>query len=286
MDFTIRRIDGRNFYNLKQNMTADGGNYLTEEELAAPFRDVGLGLEIDWLHSLLFIKHGEIIKQWNPVRWDELKVSIDPFISEQVDDFLYTIFADSNTPDAEREPWVIGSLAYGGCSFQFADIDIGFGMTPASALSIRKDLSRLRIDKPEFCPANQPFAFPYKVQLQNCTIDLFPCIPNSIEHPLLGGVTWKIERSARTRKCKVIDVRFGSYAFPVLEVEGKPRFIVLCSNGFRGAIAPGELINIIVNRGIIIKETGDLEVDFIRNPWINIADANRFFCYTKDNKWL
>ena len=285
--FALRTIGGERLFDLKLSQEGNRCRVLTEREIASEVKGIDGAVHFDEMTSLLCVGETSIRNTWAPVRVgysQALTTSQKGAIWELMQRALGQAAASALMASA----FIIGSRTYDSDrgKSRKCDIDVAVLCTSTIACRLRSGLALLRQSSTSYVPSGYPFAFPFRVQYAEEVIDLFPCLLDEEMHPLKNMLKWESEVNPRNRRCQVTEVALGNFAWPTYEVTGTPRYIVVLSNGFRGAIAIEDTLDLVVRRTRVISNTAELLVDLVGDPWNNIADASALFAYERDSLWL
>lgn len=287
--FELRQIGGSLVFELKRIKKAGQILYRTESELRAPFFPLAVNDYLSSLHGLLSIPTSRITQIWSSVPWNERKLSLSDELVYMISQILDPLTTD--LPNlALNKAWVMGSLSYMPDNTDPNDIDIAFLVSEKEAIALRQTVASLRINYPQYRPPPDPFVFPFKLQMGDIWIDLFPCIDTAIgiekRHPLMNNLSWIIQGPPRKRKTVVTNIALSCYAFPIVNVEDDPNYLVIGSNAFRGAFIPGDVIECMAQRVRVFRPDGEITIDFVPDPWNNLVTWQKFIELSRDEKWM
>jgi hypothetical protein len=282
--FSSRTIHAIQFVDLK-TIRGETRQILTEQEIATEIRRVSPLSLFDPFTSLLRMASPPM-RTWDPLPLLELDISASGRrISAK--NVITDAIAVKSLDKAFASAVLVGSRAYmDTLSSAKSDVDIAITCEPEATVALRRRFAEMRATSDGYIPDASYFAFPYRIQLDDLTLDVFPCLPDDSLHPLKGTLRWEVENVPQVRRCTVIDVSLGSYSWPTYRVSGEPGYLTVFSNGFRGSIALGDTLNVTVHRARVTSHFGDLVVDFVLDPWRDIENAEALFSYERDHLWL
>lgn len=287
--FEQRQIGGGLVFEIKRTKKTGQILYRTEFELRKPFLPLAVNDHLSSLHGLLSVPTSRITQIWSSIPWNERKLSLPDQLVDMTSQKLEALTADLPNLALDKA-WVMGSLAYMPDKADPYDIDIAFLAPEREALTLRHRVASLRINYAQYRPRSDTFVFPFRLQMGDVWIDLFPCIDITInmgkQHPLMNSISWEVQGAPRKRKTVVTGVALSCYAFPIVKVEDHPKYLVIGSNAFRGAFIPGDVIECIAQRVRVLSPDGELTIDLVPDPWNNLVAWQEFIELARDEKWL
>jgi hypothetical protein len=164
---------------------------------------------------------------------------------------------------ADTDPKVIGSRLYAGAHGS-NDIDLALDLSPPATLALRDAAAAVRRS------TGKPARYPFRVPVRDGHVDLLPVMRPGDEHPLVGRTRWVPTGTGEIYiDAVVLDDSCSSYPWPAAIIDRDPRWVVLCSNAFRGLVRAGQRL-----RGRAIEldvhhapGTTPTRVALIGDPW-------------------
>jgi hypothetical protein len=257
----------------------------TEREICEQICQLDALARVDPCSHLLAVSRWAITRRWPAQSLQNCtQVPLDRVLA--VAGVLAEIFDADTACRVSESAFLIGSPLYMAVCDPQADLDVAISCDSATALQLRRGIARLRRTRADRLPRDDYFSFALRVRYDDTVIDFFPCPKGKSSHPLQPGCSWQLEDRARQRLVRVVDTANGAYAWPALCVEGWPTDVVLLSNGFRGAIAPGDELNLQVRRAKVYQPDGShIIVDLVIDPWREVAGVDTLFDYARDARW-
>lgn len=167
---------------------------------------------------------------------------------------------------ADTQPKVIGSRLYAGVRGS-NDVDLALDLSPPATVALRDAAAAVRRR------TGRRGRYPFRVPVSDGHVDLLPVMRRGDEHPLAGTTRWVPTGTGEIYiDAVVLDDRFASYAWPAAIIDREPRWVVLCSNAFRGLMRAGQrlrgrAIELDVHHG---PGTSPTRVALIGDPWIRL----------------
>ncbi len=275
-----RTIAGMSLFELKQLHVSGATCLRTEREIASQLAHLVGDNSMDEITALVRISAEQVRRTW------DAKPVLDTGIAPDVLSGLRTLLAKAVSPkrgDPLASARLIGSWLYQQECLPETDVDIAIECDAGECKRLRSVLSTSRLTDAKSRPEHSYFDFPFRIQMGAVTIDLLPSLPSDAWHPLKDALAWQRVGGAHWRRCVIANTGMGAYAWPTYEVTDEPQYITLFSNGFRGSLAAGDDIEVMVETfNLSRRQHQDLLVDFILDPWTDIKGADRLFDFRRD----
>lgn len=271
----VKIIEGRRLFEVKTRLKDSTLEARTEFDI---FHALGLQLDsvsvVEGQTGLLAIPYSRIYRKWQALAWP---AGLSRLAAEDIARLMQDLVGWISPA---RDLYTIGSRVYAWNEQEQMDIDVALLCSPSESLDFRSKLALLRSRDPRFRPSSPYFSFPMKVCVGRQEVDFFPCLPADEAHPLKDVMEWELLGSGDRRFFRICDASLGQYAWPAYRVDTWPFYVVLMSNGFRGALAPFDEISAIVDRiRLEYRDKSSLVVDMVTNPWLNLSANRELFDY-------